>query len=361
MKKYKNIAYVIPYHLKDTGNVSSYFINNTENYYIYILPSTYRNRPSIFIHYKNGLLFSKKENFIYRGNNKAIILLFYYLNYLYFLYTFHIKESFIIVSIPQLCVLSSMNKYIFSNDTVLWIWDYFPTKNGLLKIYHWFINYYNIRLKYVLYLSPELMKIYSLGNEKIRKVVVFGVDNISVLRQPKKRIVGYIGNLRKGQGLEILMQALSKDKTILLEIVGDGELIKELKEYIARKKLHNRVIFHGFVDNDDLVKIVSKWSIGTAIYDPDVKCITRYTDPSKVKLYMEYEIPVIMTKITYLYNLLKKEKGGVGIEYTPEAFLEAVSKIENNYSDYQRGIKKMKKDFEYNKIYAEGFNILIRK
>lgn len=61
----------------------------------------------------------------------------------------------------------------------------------------------------------------------------------------------FVGKLRAYKGIRYLLQAV-KELDILLDIVGNGEEEKMIKEYIHFNHLNNKVFVHNDVNDDDL-------------------------------------------------------------------------------------------------------------
>lgn len=71
---------------------------------------------------------------------------------------------------------------------------------------------------------------------------------ISAMRKDGEFIIGYIGRLTPGKGLDVLFDAVAKhgEPNWRLALVGDGEQAEELKALAARLGISERVGFFGF-------------------------------------------------------------------------------------------------------------------
>lgn len=360
MNKYKKIAYFIPIPFKDTGNITKYFIEKSELFFLYLYPPSYRNQPSKIEVYKNGKLIKSESIWIYKGENKLLIHFFYIFFYLYFCFKYKFYNTVILFYFPLFLFLSSFLSFFLKNTYIFWIWDYFPVNIGSIKIYNKIVSYYNKHIKYVIYLSPTLRNVYGLNfkNNLFRKTISFGIRDVKIIRKPIKNLIGYIGNLRQGQGLEFLLRIVRNNKQLKIQLIGEGELRKELEFYVRKFKLSSRVIFLGFVNNEKLINIVNKWEVAVAPYDMGKENPTYYTDAGKIKLYVEFEIPIIMTKLSYFYKQIVKYSAGIGINLTEQSFLLGLLEIRKNYKKYSKGVLKLKSENEYNKYYDKKFKFL---
>ena len=72
-----------------------------------------------------------------------------------------------------------------------------------------------------------------------------------------KLVMGYIGGFFYYEGLDILAQAFdtlaTRFPSLVLLLIGDGELMPRLKEFAAASDYSNRIIFTGRVKNDLIV------------------------------------------------------------------------------------------------------------
>lgn len=363
--KYKKIAYFTPITFQDVGGIVKYFVDNSEEFFLYLYPPSYRNQPSIIKHYKSGSLMTTENVWLYKGNNKVIIHFFYYFYYIYFLIKYRINRTIILFYFPIFLFLNSIINVLTSNKYVFWIWDYFPSNSQIMIIYNLIVKHYNNKLKYVIYLSPALNKLYSkkenYNTNNHRDTITLGIENIKIERSPKKNLIGYIGNLRGGQGLEQFLKFIKCDKHLNFQLIGDGPIKIQLEEYVKKNKIKNRVQFLGFLKNEKITDAISKWQVAIAPYALDVNSSVPYADPGKLKLYIQYEIPIIVTKINnYFYEDLLKNSGGVGIELEFFSFVNALKTIQKNYPRYSKGTVKLKTKYYYKRYYDKKFQFLLK-
>lgn len=82
------------------------------------------------------------------------------------------------------------------------------------------------------------------------------------LRIKDKTIIGYIGTIRKLEGLQVAIKAMKKiikdNPEIVLLIVGDGEYLSDLKQLVKKLNLQKHVIFTGEIAHS---KITSYYSL----------------------------------------------------------------------------------------------------
>lgn len=362
MKKYKNIYYCANFPGKNAGNRRDYLIANTESLITFHYQLGYSKDNSFVEKFENGKSILKKEFGFYKGTNILLRNGIYYLIFLYILF-FHVRSnSFVIVTTPIYCIFNSLWKYTKGTNFVYWIEDYFPpTKFFFMRIYNFLVEYYNKRLKYVLYISPPVAKIYnnSINSGKIRKVINLGIKPLKIQKKsPKKKIIlGFIGIIRKEQGLDLVFEYVKENLDSKLEVIGQGYDSEYYKSIAKQIGIAKRVIFHGPID--DPSSIVKNWDIAVALYHESKKNFSIYSEPSKIKNYLSFGLPVITTKATYFYKELEKYNAGIAIEENINDLRKTVLKITSGYGLYLKGVKKIQKKYEFTQWYSKKFNFLL--
>ena len=153
--------------------------------------------------------------------------------------------------------------------------------------------------------------------------------------------LAYMGHLRKGQGLELIIEAMPEAVKRLPElkliIIGMGKL-KDFLERSARKSgIAGNVEFSGYIkDYKEVEKILSTCTVGLAPYEPNPDSFTWYADPSKPKQYMACGLPVVITKVPGIAQDIETRQMGVVIDYKKSELVEAITKLLNDREFYLR-------------------------
>lgn len=358
--KYDKIMYCVVSHLLETGHIFDYFLVNTKDFYIYLYAPIFMNGPATLLYYKSGKLFSEEKVWFYKGKNKMLVYIFTYIQYLYFLFKFRIRNVYIITSDPIFLVCSKIQTFLFKNKKILWLWDYFPPKGFPLIILNAVINYYVKRAKIVLFLTDNIKNEYSslYSQQSVWKTISLGIKDQKNEVNVEKNLFGFIGNLKNGQGLELVFSYIKENPLRKLEIVGNGSVKEKLINLVKILGIEKQVIFFGYKSEKEIKKICSRWEIGFALYDSTLKNNTHFADPSKTKLYLEFGLPVIMTKVTYFQKYLQKYNAGICINYSLSELSEAVNHIQKKHKEYLAGVAKLAKTIEYNDLYSKEFLFL---
>lgn len=368
MKKYKSVYYAIYENLKNIGNFREYLIENSESVIFFHFPHGYANSPSYFEIYKEGKLEKKRSLYKVPGSSNIFKLFIYYVYFQYILFRYVPNNSYVIVDSPIFCLLNSISTHIKQARFIYWIGDYYPDNKGFMKIYNSLVDFYNRKLKIVWFVSPPIMKIYQKKidhptNDTMRRMLV-SLGTKSNRRVFRKKIskpvkLGFVGVLREQQGLDLVFSYLRHSNESVLEIVGSGYKLDHYKNLAKKMNLNKKVKFYGYIE--DMGRIASKWDIGIALYENKANNVSVYCEPTKIKNYLEFGLPVITTKATYFYKELEEKKAGLAIDEKIESMDEAVREVSLNYAKYKKGVKIILNKYEYANYYNSLLTFMQKK
>lgn len=264
------------------------------------------------------------------------------------------------------------------DKVVFWVWDYYPTppKSGffhrlLYKVY-WSLDRFGTRkADFVWYLNERLLEVrekHGVTTDKDKQYIApLGIEPISNLTAHiiRKNTLGFMGVVKKHQGLELLLDSLpelvSAIPDIKIEVIGSGPDEEYFKTMAERSTESHHVICHGFIpDEKEMKKIIASWAAAAAPYVPFEGNLSAYTDPAKVKFYLGCGAPVIITKVPPLAQKIHQRKAGIAIEYNTKELIEAVKKIFKENDKYRKNALRLAQEYDYTKIYGAAFS-LIRK
>ena len=357
--KYNKIAYCVVAHLVDTGHIVEYFREHAHDFFLFIHPPSFKNQETVFRHYQYGLLVSEEKMFAYKGNSKVLIYVFIFLYYWRFLCRFKLRRTHIVVTHPIFLLFHSVQRMAWQNRLVLWLWDYFPSSSRLLRFYNWILDGYVKHVDHVIFLTDAIgCKYDSLRNDDQSRTISFGLAKRDVLRAPVKNHLGFIGIIKEGQGLDMMLELVAHDPNLKLDVVGDGPVRGKLVKAAEERGVSERITFFGYQHDDSVLRISAGWLAGLALYEESIVTNISFADPSKVKLYLELGVPVIMTNVTYLADSIGREHAGVCVGASVSEILRAVEQISRNYSLYQEGIAKLVERLEFGSKYDHDFQFL---
>lgn len=251
------------------------------------------------------------------------------------------------------------------NKTIYWVWDYFPPNHPdvRLRMARWaywkFDKSSRLFSNKVIFLNKHLES--ARKEKKKQPIIPIGTNPIKKRMDTNEEVIlGHLGMLKRTQGLDILFDNLPNLKRIFpkikVEIIGSGP---EENYFRSRaKKFANIVKFYGYVEkDDDMDKIISKWSIGIATYVPLRWSEHYWTDPSKIKAYLNQGLPVITTSVPEFAQEIGNSKSGIIIDYNSnQEFVNAVVKIIKNKKDFVDNALRLAEKYNYRKLYPKLFN-----
>jgi glycosyltransferase involved in cell wall biosynthesis len=199
-----------------------------------------------------------------------------------------------------------------------------------------------------------------------QEVVPIGVQFDRIRRRDVNHIdrfrLVYMGHLREGQGLELIFESLPDIfrmwPSVSLVVVGAGPLEHKLRAMAEELSCQSRVQFTGFVeDHRVLEELLSQGGVGLALYEPTRDSFTWYADPSKPKQYMACGLPIIITKVPAISQLVRSQEAGIVIEYSKPAFISALRYLFEDFATYSilRGNAiQLASRYDWNAIFADA-------
>ncbi len=222
------------------------------------------------------------------------------------------------------------------------------------------------RADYVWYLNERLFaatgKISKKKAEDKHYIVPLGMNIVADRAGKGERgnNIGFMGILKRDQGLELLFDAMDDlIKTIpslRVEIIGAGPDEEYFKNLTKQKRYEQHVFFHGYIaDKNEMAEIISSWKVAVALYVPHKDNVSVYADPSKVKVYLECAVPVIMTDVPQIAKEIQERGAGVVVDYDKNALAAAVTKIFTAPAQYQRNCVRIASLYNYVSVYNDAF------
>lgn len=184
------------------------------------------------------------------------------------------------------------------------------------------------------------------------------------LAKINRKMIVFLGHLRPGMGLEMLLESFMKVRQKVpeakLTIIGDGPLMKKLKKITQSNKLSTSVIFTGFIKSHEKVdNILRKAAVGLAPFEPIKESIEYYSDVGKPKAYLAAGLPVVITKVPEIALEIDQRQAGIAVNYQQSDFAKAVvTLLENDslYKKYRQNAIELSKKYLWDNIFTEAFS-----
>jgi glycosyltransferase involved in cell wall biosynthesis len=154
----------------------------------------------------------------------------------------------------------------------------------------------------------EIPEISEVEVEEIKKALGFEKDDF---------IIGFSGSVNLENGTQQLIDSLRKlpDKFKLLVVGGSGrkEDIGDVKKYVQKHGVTDRVILTGRVNPNDLLRYTAVFNVGTALFQPvSENQIARM--PNKIFNYMAMSVPMIVSDFPNMRGVVDESHCGVAVD-----------------------------------------------
>jgi len=206
---------------------------------------------------------------------------------------------------------------------------------------------------------------YPEGKVAPQRIVPVGVDLQRIKRAPREEVdprsLVYLGSLRPGQGLDLILNTFPKLASefprIRLTIIGDGPLKTVVTRWIDECGYANQIRMLGFVSDRRIVEeVVSRCGVGLALYEPETS-FAGHTEPSKPKTYMACGLPVVITRVPSIAQDIEKAKAGIVINYDGDQFISAIRKLitDDQFADTcRKNAVDFVSNYAWERIYCEA-------
>ncbi len=206
------------------------------------------------------------------------------------------------------------------------------------------------KLKTIYTVNSSIAKLYADKYKKEIKVV----RNISPTWEPKnlksKKELGIPENKKliilQGAGINIdrgaeeVVEAMKSVENCILMIVGDGDVVAQLKSYVLDNKLHEKVMFFDKRPYNEMMNFTYYADLGVTL-DKPTNINYRYSLPNKVFDYIQAETPIIGTNLIEISKIVNAF--GVG-EIVDELTAENLALVINTLLNDENRLLELKEN-----------------
>ncbi len=164
------------------------------------------------------------------------------------------------------------------------------------------------------------IKVYVVRNIPMRRKNSSGSNRKELgLPADKKILVLQGAGINIQRGSEELVAAMSHLPEMFLMVIGGGDVLPELKNYVAENKLDDRVLFLPRMPYEQMMVYTEQADLGFTL-DKDTNLNYRYSLPNKLFDYIQAGVPVMATPLPEISKIVRKyEIGSFVRELQPEA------------------------------------------
>ena len=155
-----------------------------------------------------------------------------------------------------------------------------------------------------------------------------------------KKIILYQGAVNIGRGLELIIDTMPFLSNFILVIIGTGDIIKELEASVKKESREKQVKFLGQLTPKELQKITPLGTIGISL-EEDLGLNYRFALPNKIFDYIQAEVPILVSDLPEMKNIIKKFKVGEVVKNrTPKELAKQIEEFLKK--DFSKELQKAK-------------------
>jgi len=365
---------------------ATYFINNFDKF-VYLkwkFPHS-RGISEITKYRKKEVISKRKLLSLPVFSNKFLYFLFLPLNYLiYFFQSLSViwkrnSDSRIFFGINYFCTFCGiiLKKFDRVDFVIYRVMDFFPLPPSgpyrILNRVFYKIDKFCLENADSIWFTTEG---HLVGREKYKyfdrskhnyQIIPLGLDINKFISCPvddeNRYSLVYCGVISKYHLLDLLFDVmcdLRKDfKNIKLNLIGSGPDEDYFKDLSKKMNLQDNIVFHGFMnDGENFRNLMSHNILGIALYK-DEENFMKYTEPAKVKYYLSFGVPAIISDVPKIAKELDEKRVSFAVSNNKEEIVAVVKKfIENKQlqQEYKENIKEFVRSVDVNSLLKNTFS-----
>jgi glycosyltransferase involved in cell wall biosynthesis len=151
--------------------------------------------------------------------------------------------------------------------------------------------------------------------------------------QVRRHSLLYMGALHDNKGIQLAIEAfpeiLKKVPGASLHIIGYGPFEAQAKALAAASPAHRRIHVPGGMGHDQLFRQVPRFGVALAPYLDDPGSYTWWCDPTKPKEYLACGLPLIITKVPWVWERVADPRRplGLAIDYRKDQLVKAAIRL----------------------------------
>lgn len=211
------------------------------------------------------------------------------------------------------------------------------------------------RADWIWCVTERIAAIRRAGHSADRIIVVPNGVDIRAVRAtgPHNKGLLFIGNLTAEKGVEAILRALTKIKTVSLTIYGQGVDRPRLEGIVRQLGIARRVAFRGQISHKRLLIELANYQAGIALYQAQESYVY-YSDPLKVKEYLAAGLPVIISDVPEISKVIDAHQAGVIIR-EPGDLVDAINQITLRQPFMARAARHLAASYDWDKLFDQAW------
>jgi len=370
-----------------------YFRNTFENF-IYLkwkFPHSRGSRSSLIQYKKGKIILEKSLLSLPTFHQKKLYFLFLPLHYLVYLYQaltlFRSRRSNLIIfmGVNYFCTFCGiLLKKLHKVDFVIYrVMDFFPLPpkgiyRYLNRIFYVIDNYCLSNSDYIWFtteghiIGRERYGYFDRNKYKDKYLIIpLGINTKKFVFKPvsqrNRYSLVYCGVISRYHMLDLLFEVIRELKNdfpnIKLNIIGSGPDEMYFKALSKEMDLEKNILFHGFLEEGDfLTSIMVDNILGIALYR-DEENYMKYTEPAKVKYYLMFGLPVVVSKVPPIAMELNEKKVCFAVNNDKEEVVHLIKRFIQDIDlqeEYLTNICNYVKTVDINKLLETALRKTLR-
>lgn len=151
-----------------------------------------------------------------------------------------------------------------------------------------------------------------------------------------KKILIYQGVVVHGRGLKIIFEVLKKSDDFVLIVLGDGEHLKYYQDLSKSLSIDKKVFFAGKISQEKLINYTSSAFVGLSLIE-NLSLSYYYALPNKLFEYVMAEVPVIVTNLPQMKEIVDEFKVGFVVEENDfESIIQIIERLNQDNLYYNQ-------------------------
>lgn len=180
------------------------------------------------------------------------------------------------------------------------------------------------------------------------------------------REIVLVSNLHKGIGFDVIIETIlymsAKYPDLRLHLIGDGDERTRYEQLLSRKRRSSLVHFHGRLTHDKVYAVLSKVSLGLALYTGH-DAHRFYSDSMKARDYLANGIPVLISGDLGTAEEIEEAGAGKWIALTRKDLSKAIDTIlasADTYAPFAKGALALGRSYHLEHILTTALEKILR-
>jgi glycosyltransferase involved in cell wall biosynthesis len=142
---------------------------------------------------------------------------------------------------------------------------------------------------------------------------------------PDKKVILYQGAINVGRGIEWMIEAMPYLDNFVFYVIGDGDILKDLKEKVKKMRLTDKVIFTGQIPFENLSDYTARADIGINLLE-NWGLSYYYSLPNRIFDYIQAGVPILASDFPEIRKIVAHYNIGMLVNNFDPQYLASVVK-----------------------------------